>query len=52
MERILPQSTSRTDQNQDLALKLKHNGFDIEQHQQIKADILAGRISLATPSSK
>jgi UDP-N-acetylglucosamine pyrophosphorylase len=48
MERILPQSTSRTDQNQDLALKLKHNGFDIEQHQQIKADILAGRISLAT----
>ena len=48
LERILPQSTSNKDQNQSLQFKLQQNGFDLQQHEQIRADILSGRISLAT----
>jgi UDP-N-acetylglucosamine pyrophosphorylase len=36
------------DHHQTLHSKLQENGFDIQEHQQIQSEILAGRISLAT----
>lgn len=48
LERILPQSTSNVAQHQTLQSKLRENGFDLEQHQQIRNEIQSGRISLAT----
>jgi UDP-N-acetylglucosamine pyrophosphorylase len=48
LQRILPQGSSKVDHHQTLHSKLQENGFDIQEHQQIQSEILAGRISLAT----
>ena len=47
LDRILPQATSNNDQQQSLREVLEEHGFDREQHEQIRAEILAGRIGLA-----
>jgi len=47
LDRILPQATSNNDQQQSLREVLDEYGFDREQHEQIRAEILAGRIGLA-----
>jgi hypothetical protein len=47
LDRILPQATSNSDHQQSLREVLEEHGFDREQHEQIRAEILAGRIGLA-----
>lgn len=48
LERILPLGNSKTASSQNLQSKLQVNGFDREQHEQIRTEIQLGRISLAT----
>jgi len=47
IERMLPQSGIDNESNQSLGQILTEYGFDIEVHQQIKADLKSGRIGLA-----
>ena len=47
LDRILPQATSNSDHQQSLREVLDDHGFDREQHEQIRSEILAGRIGLA-----
>ena len=48
LERILPVGNSKSKSSQTLQSKLHENGFDPEQHEQIRSEIQSGRISLAT----
>ncbi|EDY80545.1 UTP--glucose-1-phosphate uridylyltransferase subfamily, putative [Verrucomicrobiia bacterium DG1235] len=45
--RLLPEIQQETDDNNNLEALLHENGFDREQHEQIRSELLAGRIGLA-----
>lgn len=47
LDRILPQATNSTESHRSLREVLDSHGFDREQHEQIRSEILAGRIGLA-----
>lgn len=47
LDRILPQVQTDNDSNTQLIDRLKVNGFDRAQHEQIRADLLSGRIGLS-----
>ncbi|MFN6128236.1 MAG: UTP--glucose-1-phosphate uridylyltransferase [Planctomycetota bacterium] len=47
LDRILPQATANSDHQRSLREVLDEHGFDREQHEQIRAEILSGRIGLA-----
>ncbi|MFM8570571.1 MAG: UTP--glucose-1-phosphate uridylyltransferase [Pirellula sp.] len=47
LERILPQAAMQ-DRVGGLGSRLRENGFDVHQHEQIRTEIQSGRISLAT----
>ena len=47
LDRLLPTSTDAAHANHSLAALLAQNGFDRTQHEQIRADLRAGRIGLA-----
>jgi galactokinase/mevalonate kinase-like predicted kinase len=47
LDRILPQATNSADSHRSLREVLDSQGFDREQHEQIRSEILAGRIGLA-----
>lgn len=47
LDRLLPQAQAESDTKSQLAEHLKVNGFDRAQHEQIRADLLSGRIGLS-----
>ncbi|HUP82166.1 MAG TPA: UTP--glucose-1-phosphate uridylyltransferase, partial [Pirellula sp.] len=47
LDRLLPHAFTGTDTQSQLRDLLKANGFDREQHEQIRADLLSGRIGLS-----
>jgi galactokinase/mevalonate kinase-like predicted kinase len=47
LDRILPQPNSESSNRAVLAALLNENGFDRQQHEQIRTDLLNGRIGLA-----
>ena len=47
LDRLLPQAQMETDSQSQLLASLKSNGFDRAQHEQIRADLLSGRIGLS-----
>ncbi len=47
LDRLLPQSQAETDTKSELRELLQANGFDKTQHEQIRADLLSGRIGLS-----
>jgi galactokinase/mevalonate kinase-like predicted kinase len=47
LDRILPHPTANSDRQRSLREVLDEHGFDREQHEMIRAEILAGRIGLA-----
>jgi hypothetical protein len=47
LDRLLPQATESASQGESLKEHLKANGFDLEQHEQIRSDLLNGRIGLS-----
>lgn len=47
IERLLPESSQSATKAEGLDGLLKANGFDREQHEQIRADVKAGRIGMA-----
>ena len=47
LDRLLPQAQSETDTRSQLRDLLKTHGFDREQHEQIRTDLLSGRIGLS-----
>jgi galactokinase/mevalonate kinase-like predicted kinase len=47
LDRILPQATNQSSHQRSLREVLEGHGFDREQHEQIRAEILSGRIGLA-----
>jgi hypothetical protein len=46
-DRLVPRAAKEEGRNADLATLLAENGFDALQHEQIRADLLNGRIGLA-----
>jgi hypothetical protein len=46
-DRLLPRTTSQATREQDLSVLLDQYGFDREQHEQVRADMKAGRTGLA-----
>jgi len=47
LDRILPQAQAETDTKKQLREMLKSNGFDRQQHEQIRSELLSGRIGLS-----
>ncbi len=47
LDRLLPQAQAEADSKLQLLASLKANGFDRAQHEQIRADLLSGRIGLS-----
>ncbi len=47
ISRLLPEVKETTDESESLENLLIQNGFDSEQHEQIRADVRAGRIGMA-----
>ncbi len=47
LDRLLPQSQTETDTKSHLFELLRTNGFDRAQHEQIRSDLLSGRIGLS-----
>jgi len=47
LDRILPQAQTETDSKSQLSEMLKVHGFDKDQHEQIRAELLSGRIGLS-----
>ena len=47
LDRLLPQSQTETDTKSELRELLKANGFDKSQHEQIRSELLSGRIGLS-----
>ena len=47
LDRLLPQSQAETDTKSELRELLQANGFDKAQHEQIRTDLLSGRIGLS-----
>ena len=47
LDRLLPQAQTEADTRSQLRELLKTHGFDREQHEQIRADLLSGRIGLS-----
>ena len=46
-DHLLPKSDTEQGDGQDLSALLNHHGFDRVQHEQIRADLLSGRVGLA-----
>jgi hypothetical protein len=46
-DRLFPGTRSKSDNHSSLRALLKENGFDPEQHEQIRSDLKSGRIGLA-----
>lgn len=47
LDRLLPQAQAETDTKSQLRELLKTHGFDRDQHEQIRAELLSGRIGLS-----
>ncbi|MBC2608234.1 UTP--glucose-1-phosphate uridylyltransferase [Pelagicoccus albus] len=47
IEHLLPEVQNKSEEDQSLDRLLIENGFDREQHEKIRSDVLAGRIGLA-----
>lgn len=48
VDKLLPEVSHQETEYKSLDALLQQNGFDREQHEQIKSDVIAGRIGLAT----